>query len=62
LTNIGAFDLAGVNDQFPSGSETGVGGLLLPEAQIERPIQIFELAAAFHEIRACHDNSIPANQ
>lgn len=35
LTNIDALDFAGMDDQLPSRSKSGLGSLGLPECQVE---------------------------
>jgi len=35
LTNIAAFDLVGVDNQFPGGVKARLGRLILPEPDIE---------------------------
>lgn len=54
LTNIEAFDLCAVNDQFPGGIETRLRGLRLPELKIKRAIQFAEFAGSFYEICSRH--------
>jgi hypothetical protein len=48
LTNIAAFRLPSVNDQFPSGIEARSGFLALPEFYIEGPVQILDSSPAHH--------------
>ena len=50
LTNIDPLHFARMQNQLPGRVEARLGGLGLPEFQIEGAVQIFDAASAFDEI------------
>jgi hypothetical protein len=52
LTNIAAFDLVRVGDQFPGGVKARLGRLVLPELEVERPVKFGQFAVSLDESRS----------
>jgi hypothetical protein len=52
LTNIAAFDLDRVDDQFPCRVEARLGRLILPELEIEFPIKFSQFAISLDKTRS----------
>ena len=61
LTNIDPFDLGAMDDQIPSGIESRLRRLGLPELDVERSIKILKPSVALDDVLA-HVSSIAERQ